>query len=213
MFVSASVTVTVNTITIAISAPAANATVFGSVPLTTTVAGNVDKVEFYDGTTKIGEDSTYPFSLSWDTASLPNGNRTLTASWFWWYVTRPFLGMALALIFYAVVLNVGRVSQIKTITTIASNTSASLLATQMAMLATFLPAYLLSGFMFAIGVMPKVLQVLTYLVPARYFLVVTRGIFLKGVGIEVLRIEALLMIAFATVGLMLAIRVFKKEIG
>jgi ABC-2 type transport system permease protein len=88
-----------------------------------------------------------------------------------------------------------------------------LLATQMAMLATFLPAYLLSGFMFAIDVMPKVLQAITYLVPARYFLVVTRGIFLKGVGIEVLRVQGLLMIVFAVVGLMLAIRVFKKEIA
>jgi ABC-2 type transport system permease protein len=88
-----------------------------------------------------------------------------------------------------------------------------LLATQMAMLATFLPAYLLSGFMFAIDVMPKVLQAITYLVPARYFLVVTRGIFLKGVGIEVLRLQGLLMIVFAAVGLLLAIHVFKKEIG
>ena len=86
------------------------------------------------------------------------------------------------------------------------------LATQMAMITTFLPAFLLSGFMYAISVMPPVLQAVTYLVPARYFLVVTRGIFLKGVGIEVLRVQGLLMIAFAVVGLGLAVRVFKKEI-
>ena len=87
-----------------------------------------------------------------------------------------------------------------------------LLATQFAMVATFLPAYLLSGFMFAIAVMPKPLQALTYLVPARYFLTVTRGIFLKGVGIDVLYREGLLMIAFAAAGVTLAIRHCRKEL-
>jgi len=87
-----------------------------------------------------------------------------------------------------------------------------LVATQMAMPATYLPAFLLSGFMFAISVMPKPLQILTFLVPARYFLVVTRGIFLKGVGIPVLYLQGILMIAFAALGLTLAVRAFKKEI-
>jgi ABC-2 type transport system permease protein len=87
-----------------------------------------------------------------------------------------------------------------------------LLATQMAMIATYLPAFLLSGFMFAISVMPKPLQLVTFLVPARYFLVVTRGIFLKGVGIPVLHVQGLLMIAFAVLGLTLAVRAFRKEI-
>jgi len=96
---------------------------------------------------------------------------------------------------------------------ISAVAKSQLLAIQMAMLATFLPAYLLSGFMFAIDVMPKVLQIITFLVPARYFLVVTRGIFLKGVGVEILRVQGLLMIVFAAVGLLLAIHVFKKEIA
>lgn len=88
-----------------------------------------------------------------------------------------------------------------------------LLATQVAMLATFLPAVLLSGFMYAITVMPKPLQLITYLVPARYFLVVTRGIFLKGVGIDVLYVQGLLMVVFAALGLFLAVRVFHKELN
>jgi len=87
-----------------------------------------------------------------------------------------------------------------------------LLATQIAMLATFLPAYLLSGFMFSIDVMPRVLQAITWLVPARYFIVVTRGLFLKGVGPEVLWTEGLSMVAFAAVGITLAVRVFRKEL-
>jgi ABC-2 type transport system permease protein len=88
-----------------------------------------------------------------------------------------------------------------------------LLATQLAMLATFLPAYLLSGFMFAIQVMPKPLQLITHLIPARYFLVVTRGIFLKGVGVEVLAAQGIAMVVFATAGIALAIRSFRKEIA
>jgi ABC-2 type transport system permease protein len=88
-----------------------------------------------------------------------------------------------------------------------------LLATQMAMITTFLPAFLLSGFMYSISVMPTALQGVTYLVPARYFLVVTRGIFLKGVGVEVLAAQGLLMIAFAAVGLTAATLVFRKEIA
>ena len=85
-----------------------------------------------------------------------------------------------------------------------------LLATQIGMLATFLPGFLLSGFMFPIDNMPFVLRLVTYLVPARYFLVVTRGIFLKGVGPDVLWLQALLMIVYAAAGLGLAARAFKK---
>jgi len=87
-----------------------------------------------------------------------------------------------------------------------------LLATQVAMIVTFLPAYLLSGFMYSISVMPAGLQAVTYLIPARYFIVVTRGVFLKGVGPEALWLQGLLMIAFAAVSLTLAIRVFRKEL-
>jgi ABC-2 type transport system permease protein len=88
-----------------------------------------------------------------------------------------------------------------------------LMATQMAMLVTYLPAFLLSGFMFALDVMPRGLQLVSYLIPARYFLVVTRGIFLKGVGAEVLHTQALLMVLFAAAGLALAVRSFRKELG
>ena len=88
-----------------------------------------------------------------------------------------------------------------------------LVATQVAMVATFLPAFLLSGFMYDIGVMPEALQGVTYLIPARYFLVVTRGVFLKGVGADVLRVQGLLMLAFAAIGLGLAVKVFHMRIA
>lgn len=60
---------------------------------------------------------------------------------------------------------------------------------QQAMMATFffiLPAFMLSGFVFPIANMPEVVQWLTYLNPLRFFLVIIRGIFLKGVGMDVL---------------------------
>ncbi len=95
---------------------------------------------------------------------------------------------------------------------ISAAIKSQVLATQVAMVATYLPALLLSGFLFDIASMPRVLQAITYLVPARYFVVVTRGIFLKGVGIEVLWVQGLLMVAFAVLGLGLATRAFQKEI-
>jgi ABC-2 type transport system permease protein len=60
---------------------------------------------------------------------------------------------------------------------------------QQAMMTTFffiLPFFMLSGFVFPIANMPDVVQWLTYLNPLRYFLVIIRGIFLKGVGLQIL---------------------------
>lgn len=96
---------------------------------------------------------------------------------------------------------------------ISATVKSQVLASQMAIMSTYLPALLLSGFLFAIANMPWVLQMITLAVPARYFVTVTRGIFLKGVGIEVLWPQGLAMAAFATIGLSLAIRNFKKELA
>ncbi len=60
--------------------------------------------------------------------------------------------------------------------------------------------------------MPLPLQAITYIVPARYYVTVTKGIFLKGVGPEVLWVEALAMVVFAVAGLALAIKAFRKEL-
>jgi len=66
-----------------------------------------------------------------------------------------------------------------------------MLASQMSMVSTFLPAFLLSGFVFAIENMPTVLQYITYIVPARYFVSLSKLIFLKGVSPFVLWTEVL----------------------
>ena len=95
---------------------------------------------------------------------------------------------------------------------ISAAVRSQVLATQIALITTYLPALLLSGFLFDIGGMPRFLQLVTYIVPARYFVAVTRGIFLKGVGLEALWPQALAMVLFAVVGLGLAARAFKKEV-
>ncbi len=87
-----------------------------------------------------------------------------------------------------------------------------LLATQLAMMFTFLPAFLLSGFVFAIGNMPRPIQVATHVVPARYFVSLLRGIYLKGVGLEVLAGELLLLTLFGIVVVFAASRKFRKKL-
>ncbi len=66
--------------------------------------------------------------------------------------------------------------------------------------------------MFDIANIPRALQSVTFVIPIRYFVTVTRGIFLKGVGAEVLWPQAALMIASAAMGLALATGVFRKEL-
>jgi len=78
---------------------------------------------------------------------------------------------------------VGTLAQGILISTLARQ---QLLASQMAMISTFLPAFLLSGFAFAIGNMPVAIQIITYIVPARYFVTMVKGIFLRGVGVAML---------------------------
>jgi ABC-2 type transport system permease protein len=77
---------------------------------------------------------------------------------------------------------------------------------------TSLPAILLSGFVFPIESMPHFLQFVTYLIPARFFLVALRGIFLKGVGFNVLWPEAIILICFSTALMTAATLKFKKRL-
>jgi len=87
-----------------------------------------------------------------------------------------------------------------------------LLATQLAMVLTFLPSFLLSGFMYAIVNMPKPLQLITHVIPARYFVALLKGIYLKGVGLEILGFDAGLLAVFSVVMATLANRKFKKKL-
>lgn len=84
---------------------------------------------------------------------------------------------------------------------------------QQAMMSAFFyyfPAMLLSGFVFPIANMPEAVQWLTYLNPLRYFLVIIRGIFLKGVGPEILWPQMAALFILGTVTLWVATRRFQK---
>ena len=122
----------------------------------------------------------------------------------------PIRGNLLLLFGVSAIYLVGALSLGILISTLAKT---QLLASQAAFVATFLPAFLLSGFMFDIGNMPKAMQVVTYFVPARYFVTFLRGLYLKGVGLPQLWPECLLMVAFGGLMLLLAIRTFKKRLA
>ena len=121
----------------------------------------------------------------------------------------PIRGSLLLLFSVSAVYLVGALSLGILISTLART---QLLASQAAFVATFLPAFLLSGFMFEIGNMPRGMQLVTYLIPARYFVSILRGLYLKGTGLAQLWPECLLMLAFGTLTLLLAIRCFKKRL-
>jgi ABC-2 type transport system permease protein len=78
--------------------------------------------------------------------------------------------------------------------------------------ATALPTVYLSGFLFPIEAMPHWLQLITFLVPARYAVVIMRGIILKGVGLEILVEQVVTVLIFSTLVMILAATRFKKKL-
>jgi ABC-2 type transport system permease protein len=84
-------------------------------------------------------------------------------------------------------------------------------AYQWGMLMTFLPGFLLSGFVFAIDTMPKGLQIISVIVPARYFVTTLKALFLKGAGLGIIGNQLLFMAAFAAIVYWLAVRKLKRQ--
>lgn len=84
-----------------------------------------------------------------------------------------------------------------------------LASSQVTTTTTMLPAFLLSGFVFDINNMPVVIQWITYLFPARYFVDILRGLYLKGVGIEYLYVNAGFLIFYSVILLVLCRLLFK----
>ncbi len=80
----------------------------------------------------------------------------------------------------------------------------------MSMFFFFLPAIMLSGFMFPIANMPQALQYFTYLDPLRYFLEVVRGVFLRGAGWQILWPQAAVLLGMGVLVLTAATRRFRK---
>jgi ABC-2 type transport system permease protein len=116
----------------------------------------------------------------------------------------PLLLIALAAIFLIATLGQGL------LISVASENQ--LQAFQMAMLTTFLPSFLLSGFVFSIYLMPLPLQIASYIVPARYLVTISKGIYLKGLGIRYLWSDAVMLAGAATFFVVMSIKKFVKKI-
>jgi ABC-2 type transport system permease protein len=86
-------------------------------------------------------------------------------------------------------------------------------AYQMGILSSFLPAFLLSGFVYATETMPPVIQVVTHIVPARYVVTIMKGVFLKGVGLEVLWGELAFLLLYAVVVFLAATRKMNQKLA
>ena len=92
-------------------------------------------------------------------------------------------------------------------------TKNQLLSSQISIILSYLPTFILSGFIYPIHNMPKFIQFLTYIVPGRYVVAILKGIYLKGIGLEILWAEALLLALYAGGMTLWAHLRFQKRIG
>jgi len=88
-----------------------------------------------------------------------------------------------------------------------------LAASQVALISTFLPAFLLSGFIYPIDQMPAVIQAITHLIPARYFMTIIRDVFLKGTPLPLILDDLMALAVFALLLTILATRAFHKKLS
>ena len=127
-----------------------------------------------------------------------------------WAFHVPLRGNVLLLIGLSAIFLVVILSQGLLISVTAKN---QLQAFQMAMLVTFLPALLLSGFVFSVRLMPWPLQIISSLVPGKYLVTIFKGIYLKGIGLGILWPEALILFIFAVAFLSMAVWKSPKKLG
>lgn len=132
----------------------------------------------------------------------------ISIGFFWFQV--PFqgnLGFLLATAFVFVFCTVGIGLLVSTIT------RSQLTAMLLALIITLMPSFLFSGFLFPISTMPYVLQLYTYIFPARYFVELSRGIVLKGGGLEELWLNFALLLLYTLVVFSLAAWRFRKKVA
>jgi ABC-2 type transport system permease protein len=118
----------------------------------------------------------------------------------------PFRGSFLELCMVSVFFLIGSSSLGILISTISRVQVVSL---QLAIVITYLPTLILSDFIFPIKNMPLIIQIITYIIPAKYMIVVLKGIILKGVGYPVLYTQILFLIIFCIIVVALSIKKFK----
>ena len=96
---------------------------------------------------------------------------------------------------------------------ISAGSRSQVVAYQMGMLTTFLPGFLLSGFVFAIDTMPKWIQLISIVVPSRYFITILKAVFLKGVGFEILWPQLLYLVLFGGLVFWLSVRRMHQKVA
>jgi ABC-2 type transport system permease protein len=131
----------------------------------------------------------------------------LTAAY--WVFGLPLRGSLVELLMLSLVYLIGVLGIGILVSSIVSDMSSAMI---LAMLLSMLPSVFLSGFVFPIRNMPLPLQWLTYIVPARYFLHILRGIYLKGIGVEILWTEVLFLMGFAVLVFGFAATRFRKRL-
>jgi len=122
----------------------------------------------------------------------------------------PFRGSYFLLFILSSLFLTGALSQGILISVVAKT---QLMASQLATLTTMIPTMLLSGFIYPIFNMPKFVQLVTYFIPARYYIIILRESFLKGGTLEVMWDEATFLLLFAFIMLGFAIRKFHKKVA
>ena len=96
---------------------------------------------------------------------------------------------------------------------VSAATRSQLGAYQLGTFTSFLPAFLLSGFIYSIANMPRVIQIVALFVPARYFINIIKGVFLKGIGLEILWLDFTLLVAYAIFVFVISTRKLRGKIG
>ena len=96
---------------------------------------------------------------------------------------------------------------------ISSVTSSQQIAMLISLMALMLPTIMLSGFMFPIENMPKLLQIISNIVPARWFFTIIKSIMIKGMGITDLLKETLILVGFTLVLMAISISKFKERLA
>jgi ABC-2 type transport system permease protein len=122
----------------------------------------------------------------------------------------PFQGSLVLLVLFGVLYIVAALSIGVLISTLVNT---QLVAMLTALMATVLPSVMLSGFIFEIKNMPRVLQYFTEIVPARHFVTIIRGVMLKGAGVDLLWQQAVALFLITAVLLGVAVKRFKLKLG
>lgn len=96
---------------------------------------------------------------------------------------------------------------------ISTATKIQVLSVQVAMVVTYLPSFILSGFIFPIQNMPLLIQGITYLIPAKYLIVIVKGIALKGIGVSMLWTQIIFLLVFTAIVLFICSKKLKLQLA